>query len=102
MATADSWNKLSSSFRDPSGFLFIREGVLYRQVNGSYREDYDPLLSSGLYDALTEKKLLVPHREAEIRSRSPSSPTPTSGRSASCGMPPWPPWRSRRGRWRLG
>ena len=24
---------LGASFRDPSGFLFTRDGVLYRQVN---------------------------------------------------------------------
>jgi len=26
------------SFRDPSGFVFFREGVLYRQINEQYRE----------------------------------------------------------------
>jgi SAM-dependent methyltransferase len=66
MAVALSRNKISSSFRDPSGFLFLREGELYRQVNQYYREDYDLLISSGLYSALTEARLLVPHREVEI------------------------------------
>jgi len=41
---------LGASFRDPSGFVFEREGVIYRQVNRSYAADYDRLLSSGLYD----------------------------------------------------
>jgi len=38
--------RLGASFRDPSGFLFKRDGVLYRQVNTSYRKAYDYLMSS--------------------------------------------------------
>jgi hypothetical protein len=38
--------KLGASFRDPSGFLFTRQGVLYRQVNRSYAEDYERLSCS--------------------------------------------------------
>jgi ribosomal protein L11 methylase PrmA len=52
-----------SSFRDPSGFLFHRNGRLYRQVNESYRADYKLLMESGLYDDLAEAGLLVPHVE---------------------------------------
>jgi hypothetical protein len=59
------------SFRDPSGFLFTRDGVLYRQVNVSYREHYDLLIQSGLYNNLTESGLLVRHEEAGI---SPADP----------------------------
>ena len=36
--------RTGSSFRDPSGFLFTRGGVLYRQVNRSYRPTYDRLI----------------------------------------------------------
>jgi hypothetical protein len=54
---------LPSSFRDPSGFLFVRDGVLYRQVNRIFAAEYDRLVSSGLYDALIGERLLVPHRE---------------------------------------
>jgi hypothetical protein len=57
---------LGASFRDPSGFVFEREGVLYRQVNRSYAADYDRLLSSGLYDALVERGLLVAHDEVSV------------------------------------
>ena len=57
---------LGASFRDPSGFVFEREGVLYRQVNRSYAADYDRLMSSGLYDALVERGLLVAHDEVSI------------------------------------
>ena len=51
------------SFRDPSGFLFRRDGRLYRQVNESYRSDYKRLMESGLYRVLTEAGLLIPHEE---------------------------------------
>ena len=57
---------VGASFRDPSGFVFEREGVLYRQVNRSYAADYDRLLSSGLYDALVERGLLVAHDEVSV------------------------------------
>jgi hypothetical protein len=57
---------LGASFRDPSGFVFEREGVIYRQVNRSYAADYDRLMSSGLYDALVERGLLVVHDEVSV------------------------------------
>ncbi len=71
MPGPSSRNKLAASFRDPSGFLFFREGVLYRQVNQFYREDYDLLISSGLYDALVKDGLLVAHREVDIPPEDP-------------------------------
>jgi len=55
---------LPSSFRDPSGFLFINNGFLYRQVNKSYRLDFDRLIGSGLHKRLVKEGLLVPFREA--------------------------------------
>ncbi len=58
--------KEKASFRDPSGFVFRKNGILYRQINQHYREDYELLLSSGLYDRLVEECLLIPHREADI------------------------------------
>ncbi|MFN2238742.1 MAG: SAM-dependent methyltransferase [Thermoanaerobaculia bacterium] len=57
---------VAGSFRDPSGFVYRRDGVLYRQINRSYRPDYEKLLSSGLYDALVKSGLLVAHREAPL------------------------------------
>ena len=56
----------TASFRDPSGFLFTRHGVLYRQVNQYYKADYDLLMSSGLYASLVKGKLLVPHAEVDV------------------------------------
>jgi len=57
---------LSSSFRDPSGFLFLHDGVLYRQVNYAYKEHYDLLINTGLYKSLVDSKFLIPHEEADI------------------------------------
>jgi hypothetical protein len=63
--------RLASSFRDPSGFMFFREGSLYRQVNQSYSEDYDLLLGSGLYEQLVKAGRLIPHREVAINPAEP-------------------------------
>ncbi len=56
--------RVGGSFRDPSGFVFVREGRVYRQINQRYREDYDRLLGSGLYDQLVGEGLLIPHEES--------------------------------------
>jgi ribosomal protein L11 methylase PrmA len=53
------------SFRDPSGFLFWQDGVLYRQVNLSYREHFDLLKTSGLYQQLTAGDQLITHEECD-------------------------------------
>lgn len=53
------------SFRDPSGFVYERDGTLYRQVNRSFAEAFDLLNASGLYEALTRAGLLIPHREVD-------------------------------------
>lgn len=62
-----------ASFRDPSGFLFSREGVLYRQVNHKCRADYSLLMGSGLYDNLTKAGLLVLHEEVDLPPAEPDN-----------------------------
>jgi ribosomal protein L11 methylase PrmA len=61
----NDYHRIAASFRDPSGFMFTREGVLYRQVNQSYREEYTQLMDSGLYAKLTKAGLLISHVETE-------------------------------------
>jgi ribosomal protein L11 methylase PrmA len=56
-----------ASFRDPSGFVFRREGVVYRAVAQSYQSNYDKLMSSGLYQALVDEGRLIPHEEVDER-----------------------------------
>ena len=57
--------QLSASFRDPSGFLFSENGILYRQINRAYSKDYARLMDSGLYDKLVKANLLIPHVETD-------------------------------------
>ena len=54
------------SFRDPSGFCFLRDGLLYRQVNRVHAEHYDRFMRGGLYDALVDEGLLVTHEQVGI------------------------------------
>ena len=58
---------IPSSFRDPSGYVFVSEQVLYRAVNLVYRDQYDQLIQSGLYDSLVKDGLLIPHEEISGR-----------------------------------
>ena len=58
--------KLPGSFRDPSGFLFLRNGVMFRQVNTIYKENYDYFIDSSLYENLVDAELLIPHDEVDI------------------------------------
>lgn len=55
--------RIRASFRDPSGFLFRRGGVLYRQVNLIYQANYEHLMQSGLYERLVKARKLIAHQE---------------------------------------
>jgi hypothetical protein len=55
-----------SSYRDPSGFIFLHEGRLLRQVNKRYQQHYEKLTTSGLYDQLVKEDILLPHRELDV------------------------------------
>jgi SAM-dependent methyltransferase len=59
----------SSSFRDPSGFIFYQNDVLYRQINKSYKENYEFLIKSGLYENLVQKELLISHEEVKFTNK---------------------------------
>jgi hypothetical protein len=58
--------RLGGSFRDPSGFVFTRDGVLLRQINEIHREQWDRFVSSGLHDALVERGLMVASEEVPL------------------------------------
>ncbi len=60
-----SSHNIAGSYRDPSGHLFTKNGVLYRQVNFSYRENYELLIESGLYQSLLESNSLIEHEAIE-------------------------------------
>jgi hypothetical protein len=63
----DTWTRESSSFRDPAGFVFTREGVIYRQVNEAFGDTFDAFVRSGLYADLANAGLLVEHDEVPLR-----------------------------------
>jgi len=58
--------QLGASFRDPSGFVYHKEGMLLRQVNASYRDSLSLLADSGLYQDLTFGGLLIPHTQVAL------------------------------------
>ncbi len=51
----------SSSYRDPSGFIFEKDGIIYRQVNTYFKEHFDHFIENGCYQQLVEKGLIIPH-----------------------------------------
>jgi hypothetical protein len=55
--------KINASFRDPSGFVFKENNKIFRQINNSYRRNYDHLVSSGLLKKLFDENLLIYHKE---------------------------------------
>jgi len=61
----EDYETVKSSFRDPSGILFYYKNEIYRQVNISYKENYDKLVNSGLYETLVSKNLLMSHQEVD-------------------------------------
>lgn len=54
-----------SSFRDSSGFVFMYKCSLFRQINYSYKENFDLFIFSGLYKELLEKDLIIPFEEID-------------------------------------
>jgi SAM-dependent methyltransferase len=57
--------RVAGSFRDPAGFVFERDGTLYRQVSRGFAATYDAVVASGLYDELIGAGLLVAHEEVD-------------------------------------
>ena len=58
---SNSFHQHPASWRDPSGFIFEKNGMPYRQVNKSFKEDFDLFINSGCYDHLVKKDLLISH-----------------------------------------
>lgn len=56
-------NKEISSFRDPAGYIYYEEGRVYRKIFPCYFKQYDFFMNSGLYKELSEKELIVRHKE---------------------------------------
>ena len=56
----------AASFRDPAGFVFRRDGVLYRQVQPPAAADWEAMHATGLLERLVTDGLLIDHDEAPL------------------------------------
>ncbi|MBX9570353.1 MAG: class I SAM-dependent methyltransferase [Candidatus Obscuribacterales bacterium] len=61
-----SANRIPASYRDPSGYVYKENGRILRRLEHSYKEHYQRLIDSGLYEKLTAKGLLIKHTELEM------------------------------------
>jgi precorrin-6B methylase 2 len=55
-----------SSFRDPSSQVWTGAGMTFRDIHPCYFRTYKLLNDSGLYQELTERKLMVPHEHVSF------------------------------------
>ena len=68
IAAADGAVVDPASFRDPAGFVFRRDGILYRQIQPPASADWEALSSSGLLSGLVTDGLLVEHDDMSLDS----------------------------------
>lgn len=66
MTASPAAEREAGSYRDPSGFVFRRDGVLYRQVNQTFADDWAAFESTGLHAALLAKGILIPDEPAPL------------------------------------
>jgi hypothetical protein len=66
MKSNNNFNIVPSSFKDPSGYVFTHKGNIYRQVDESYKKNYESLMQTGLYKELIDREFLVKHEEVAI------------------------------------
>lgn len=52
-----------ASYRDPSGFIFKKEHLFFRQINPPYFEEYEAIKKADLYKQLWSKGWLIKHEE---------------------------------------
>ena len=71
MTPPPSFHREASSFRDPAGFLFWRDGRIYRHVCPAYSRQFELARSSGLYARCIDTGQLLPF---EIAASSLSGP----------------------------
>jgi SAM-dependent methyltransferase len=54
------------SWRDPSGFVYRRAGVVHRQIAPSFADEWTAYLESGLHARLVERGAVLPFEEAPV------------------------------------
>ena len=60
--------KETSSLRDPAGYIFYDNGIVYRSISKAYQSDFDFLNNSGLYKHLVDQNYLISHKESNYMS----------------------------------
>src|SRR5688572_6183013 len=58
-----------ASFRDPSGFVYWRDGDIYRQVSKGFTPEFESALESGLLEGLIQDRLLMPFEIVDLSLR---------------------------------
>ncbi|MFD0836866.1 class I SAM-dependent methyltransferase [Mariniflexile aquimaris] len=53
----------SASFRDPSGYVYLDDGVIKRHINPIYFNQYKSLNEQGIFEKLIRAELLIKHKE---------------------------------------
>lgn len=61
----------ASSFRDPSGYLFWRNGKIFRCVLGKYEKQFAAARDSGLFDQCIADGLLLPFTTSDVPAPDP-------------------------------
>jgi hypothetical protein len=61
-------NKISGSYKDPSGYVFQKDGQLFRRINECYLDTYHQARDCGLFKELFQKRLLIEHDEISEQS----------------------------------
>lgn len=53
----------SASFRDPSGYVYLDNGIIKRHINPIYFNQYKALNEQGIFEKLFRAELLIKHKE---------------------------------------
>ncbi len=56
----------AGSYRDPAGFVYRRDGIIYRQINAVFAEEWEHYTHSGLYDRLAAAGVVIEHEEVDL------------------------------------
>ncbi|MFN8624222.1 MAG: SAM-dependent methyltransferase [Chloroflexota bacterium] len=54
------------SWRDPSGFVFRRDGAIHRQIAPSFQADWEAYLKSGLHERLVAAGAVLPFEDVPL------------------------------------
>ncbi len=65
-AGASAATRDPGSYRDPAGFVFRRDGVVYRQIDASFAKDWDQYLESGLYERMADAGIVIRHEDTDV------------------------------------